>query len=134
MAGMVQARQILAGLRAPLHNGRASGVRPLLRQQESLWETATGLPSFSAKNLIFYLAQLDVWEELLEKGILWRVGDDEETNSWNEDIIQKCFSKEDAERILQIPLSSTSCDDFPSWPLSKSGATEDEDSAMANVS
>ena len=94
-------------------------------------------------------------KKLLEKGILWRVGDgkkirlkndrwiqnysllkptvslqdditvnfliDEETKNWNEAIIRTCFSNEDAEKILQIPLSSTSCDDFPAWPLSKSG-------------
>jgi hypothetical protein len=94
-------------------------------------------------------------KKLLEKGILWRVGDgkkirlkndrwiqnytllkptvslqddiavnfliDEEIKNWNEAIIRTCLSNEDTEKILQIPLSSTSCDDFPAWPLSKSG-------------
>ncbi|XP_039811788.1 uncharacterized mitochondrial protein AtMg00310-like [Panicum virgatum] len=62
-------------------------------------------------------------KKLLEK--------DEETKNWNEAIIRTCFSNEDAEKILQIPLSSTSCDNFPAWPLSKSGTTKDEDCALA---
>jgi hypothetical protein len=44
---------------------------------------------------------------------------DEEIKNWNEAIIRTCLSNEDTEKILQIPLSSTSCDDFPAWPLSK---------------
>jgi hypothetical protein len=102
--------------------------------------------SFTWRNLIH-------GKKILEKGILWRVGDgkkirltkdrwiqdfsllkptislhddlrvssliDEETRNWNEGIILSLFSEGDAEKILQVPLSSTPCDDFPSWPHSK---------------
>jgi len=46
---------------------------------------------------------------------------DEVVGRWNEDIVRSYFSEDDAEKILQIPLCYTSCEDFPSWPHTKSG-------------
>lgn len=46
---------------------------------------------------------------------------DEDTSCWNEEIVQSYFNEEDVEKILQIPLCYTSCEDFPSWPHTKSG-------------
>ena len=46
---------------------------------------------------------------------------DEVAGRWNEDIVRSYFSEDDAEKILQIPLCYTSCEDFPSWPHTKSG-------------
>ena len=95
-------------------------------------------------------------KSLLERGILWRVGDgktirltkdcwlpnypmmlkpilplpddltvsfliDEEKGEWNETVIHECFDQAAAEKILNIPLCYTSCDDFPSWKHTKTG-------------
>ena len=94
-------------------------------------------------------------KKLLEKGIVWRVGDgrriqltrdrwienssllkpivplpddltihflvDEQSGDWNEGLIRTCFTEDDADKILKIPLSKTTCEDFPAWPHSKSG-------------
>ena len=46
---------------------------------------------------------------------------DEVAGRWNEDIVRSYFSEDDAEKILQIQLCYTSCEDFPSWPHTKSG-------------
>jgi len=44
---------------------------------------------------------------------------DEESGDWNEGLIRTCFTEGDADKILQIPLSKTTCEDFPAWPHSK---------------
>jgi hypothetical protein len=94
--------------------------------------------------------------KLLEKGILWRVGDgktirmtkdcwlpnchmllkpnlslsdelivsyliDEEKGGWNETVVRECFKQAEAEKILNIPLCYTSCNDFSAWKYTKSG-------------
>ena len=46
---------------------------------------------------------------------------DEVAGRWNEDIVRSYFSEDDAEKILQIPLCYTSCEDFPFGPHTKSG-------------
>jgi len=41
--------------------------------------------------------------------------------SWNEEMVRACFNEDDAEKILQIPLCHTPCEDFPAWLHTKSG-------------
>ena len=43
------------------------------------------------------------------------------TCSWNEEVVRLCFKEDDAEKILQIPLCLTPCEDFPAWPYTKTG-------------
>lgn len=41
---------------------------------------------------------------------------------WNVNLIRNFFPEEIAEKILSIPISTVGCNDFASWPYSKSGA------------
>lgn len=44
-----------------------------------------------------------------------------ETGQWDVHTITAFFHQDTAENILKIPICQTDCDDFASWPLTKSG-------------
>ena len=46
---------------------------------------------------------------------------DPSTNRWNEGLVQSIFYPPDAEEIMQIPVPSSSGDDFISWTQEKNG-------------
>ncbi|XP_039814367.1 uncharacterized protein LOC120677281 isoform X6 [Panicum virgatum] len=50
--------------------------------------------------------------------------------SWNEEMVRACFNEDDAEKILQIPLCHTPCEDFPAWLHTKSEAAEDHEATV----
>jgi hypothetical protein len=46
---------------------------------------------------------------------------DEQHKQWKEELVRACYSEENANMILKIPLSHNTCEDFVSWEHNKEG-------------